>query len=93
MPLKFLYICFALHDLKFQAGIFILSTLTPNCVVIRKGPIERVSFPAATANVSPFQYVATYIMILGQKIDSAQSFKAGLSVVVIVVKKFVCIHC
>lgn len=48
-----------------------------NMVSIRKGPIERVTFPAASKTISPFQQLGTYIMILGQKIDSAQAVKAG----------------
>lgn len=44
--------------------------------VLRKGPIERVSFPATSATVSPYQQLAQYIMILGQKIDSARDLKA-----------------
>ena len=43
----------------------------------RKGPVERVAFPASNANVSPYQQIAQYIMILGQKIDSARDLKAG----------------
>ena len=65
------------YTANFQNGSFMLTALTPNFLVTRKGPIERVSFPAANANVSPYQQVATYIMILGQKIDSAQTFKVG----------------
>lgn len=55
----------------------LFTALTPDFLLTRKGPIERVSFPAANSNVSPFQHIATYIMILGQKIDSAQTFKVG----------------
>ena len=59
-------------------GLFRLSR-SMVCVILaflRKGPIERVSFPATSATVSPYQTLAQYIMILGQKIDSATDVKA-----------------
>ena len=61
-----------------------LAAVSPHVLTIvwltclRKGPIDRVAFPAANATVSPFQQLGQYIMILGQKIDSAQELKDTL---------------
>ena len=41
----------------------------------RKGPVERVAFPAANPTVSPYQQLGQYIMILGQKIDLARKLE------------------
>lgn len=45
-------------------------------LTLRKGPVERVSFPSTASTVSPYQQLGQYIMILGQKIDSARDLKA-----------------
>ncbi len=71
--------CRSLQVGSFMNGL-VYCGMQCHCVcmaLIRKGPIERVSFPAASKTVSPFQQLGTYIMILGQKIDSAQVVKAG----------------
>lgn len=50
----------------------------PAALAMPKGPVERVSFPAANPTVAAYQQLGQYIMILGQKIDLARDLKGKL---------------